>query len=368
MKSFTVMKINLGGHFNGFFKKMNRVIRDDILNILKRVNLGKLSRKKILITGSNGLIGTYLISTLYLANQELGLDIQVIGLSKHRPNSTLREFQNDSRFSFYPINLVNSELNYDVDYIVHGATYAQPKKFLKNKLETIKLNTEVTEKLLKLCRKKNGIFLFLSSSEIYGDPSKEYFPTPETFPGNCSTTSTRAAYAESKRLGETLCGIFQEDYHLDIHIARISAVYGPGVSIYDQRVLGHFLRKALLKKHIDLLDKGEQIRTWCYIADCIVMLLSILLHGQSFIYNVGGKDTVSIIQLAEIISELTQSTYSLPLQTEQVDFLKQASNWVEVDIQKISNEFKLGEFTNLRKGLQNTIQWNQDVILPELKK
>lgn len=126
------MKINLRGHFNGFFKKMNRIIRDDILNILKRVNLGKLNRKKILITGSNGLIGTYLISTLYVANQELGLDIQVIGLSKHGPNSTLREFQNDSCFSFFPINLVNSNSNYDVDYIVHGATYAQPKKFLKN--------------------------------------------------------------------------------------------------------------------------------------------------------------------------------------------------------------------------------------------
>ncbi len=347
---------------------MNRVIRNDVINILERVNLEKLRRKKILITGSNGLIGTYLISTLYTANQELDLDTQVIGLSKHRTNSTLEEFQNDSRFSFYSINLVNSELNYNVDYIIHGATYAQPRKFLKNRLETIKLNTEVTEKLLKLCMKQNASFLFLSSSEIYGEPPKEFLPTPETFAGNCSTTSARAVYAESKRLGETICSIFREEYQLDVRIARISSVYGPGISIYDQRVLGHFLRKALTKKHIDLLDKGEQIRTWCYVADCIVMLLNILLHGQSFIYNVGGRNTISIKQLAEIICELTQSTYSFPHQAKQVGFLKQASNRVEVDIQKISNEFNLGQFTNLRKGLQNTIQWNQDVILPKPSK
>ena len=347
---------------------MNRVIRNDAVNILESVNLEKMRRKKILITGSNGLIGTYLISTLYVANQELGLDTQVIGLSKHGPNSTIEEFQNDSRFSFYSINLVNSELNYDVDYIIHGATYAQPKKFLKNRLETIKLNTEVTEKLLKLCMEQNASFLFLSSSEIYGEPTKEFLPTPETFAGNCSTTSARAAYAESKRLGETICNIFREEQQLDIRIARISSVYGPGISIHDQRVLGHFLRKALTKKHIDLLDKGEQIRTWCYVADCMKMLLNILLHGQSFIYNVGGRDTISIKQLAEIICELTQSTYSFPNLTKQVGFLKQASNRVEVDIQKISNEFNLGEFTNLRKGLQNTIQWNRDVILPELSK
>lgn len=347
---------------------MNRVIRNDVINILERVSLEKLRRKKILITGSNGLIGTYLISTLYTANQELGLDTQVIGLSKHRTNSTLEEFQNDSRFSFYSINLVNSELNYNVDYIIHGATYAQPRKFLKNRLETIKLNTEVTEKLLKLCMKQNASFLFLSSSEIYGEPPKEFLPTPETFAGNCSTTSARAAYAESKRLGETICNIFREEYQLDVRVARISSVYGPGISIYDQRVLGHFLRKALTKKHIDLLDKGEQIRTWCYVADCIVMLLNILLHGQSFIYNVGGRDTISIKQLAEVICEFTQSTYSFPHQTKQMRFLKQASNRVEVDIQKISNEFNLAEFTNLCKGLHNTIQWNQDVILPKLSK
>ena len=347
---------------------MNKVIRNDIVNILERASLSKLRRKKILITGSNGLIGTYLAATLYVANQELGLDTEVIGLSKHRPNSTLEEFQNDSRFSFYSMNLVDSGLNYNVDYIIHGATYAQPKKFLKDRMETIKLNTEVTEELLNLCIKQNANLLFLSSSEIYGEPPEEFLPTPETFAGNCSTTSARSAYAEAKRLGETICNIFREEHQVDVRVARISSVYGPGISIYDQRVLGHFLRKALTKKHIDLLDKGEQIRTWCYVADCVVMLLNILLRGQRFIYNVGGRDTVSIKQLAETICELTQSTYSFPQQTKQVGFLKQASNRVEVDTQRISNEFNLSGFTNLRKGLQNTIRWNEDVICPKLSK
>lgn len=342
---------------------MNEIIRKDILNLLTKVDLEKLRGKKVLITGSNGLIGTYLASVMYVANRERKLDVNVTGLSKHPPNGTMKEFLKDKRFSFYTEDLVNAELNYPADYIVHAATYAQPGKFLKNKLETVRLNTEVTKKLLRLCGKQKSTFLFLSSSEVYGTPPEKFFPTPETFSGNCSTTSARAAYAESKRLGETICNIFREEHGIYARIARVSHVYGPGISIYDERVLGNFLKKALIAKHIELLDKGTQIRTWCYVADCVAMLLNIILHGKSFIYNVGGKDTVSIRQLAEIICELTQSGCSLPEKSEQTNSLKGATDRVEMDIRKVLAEFDIGEFTNLRKGLENTIRWNRETIL-----
>ncbi len=214
----------------------------------------------------------------------------------------------------------------------------------------------------------NAGFLFLSSAEIYGQPPKEFIPTPETFVGNCPTTSPRAAYGEAKRIGEAICSIFRQESGVDVRIARISAVYGPGVSIYDQRVLGHFLNNALVKKHIELLDDGKQVRTWCYITDCVTMLLNILLRGRHFIYNVGGRDTISIKGLAEIICDLTQSTCSLSRQKKQADFIDQPPDWVELDIQKVSSEFDLGEFTGLRKGLENTIRWNRDAVLTELCK
>ncbi len=342
---------------------MNGIIEKDILSILDKINLSKLKGKTILITGSNGLIGTYLISFIFIANREKNLDAKIIGISKSPPNKILSEFSSNSNFKFYTMNLVEkTEIKENPDFIIHAACYAQPQKFLENGIETIKLNTEITEKLLKSL-KKGGSFLFLSSSEIYGQPDPKNIPTPETYNGNCSPLADRALYMESKRLGETICKIYKEDFGLDVKIARASSVFGPGISIHDSRVLGTFLNKALLKKHIDLMDHGEQERTWCYIADCILMLFNILLYGKDFVYNVGGKELVSIRQIAEMVGELTNSKVSIPEEEHKEGFTKGAPTRVQVDITKITQEFNLGKFTTFKQGLINTIEWNKEEFL-----
>jgi len=344
---------------------MNKIIEKDVLDILKKINLEKLKNKTLLITGSNGLIGTYLVSLIYIANKLQDLNTKVICISKNKPNKILSEFEKNDNFKFYSIDLTsNFNLNFNPDYIIHAACYGTPKKFLEDKLKTIKLNTEVVEKLLNLSLKNKANFLFLSSSEIYGQPDKENIPTSEDYNGNCSTTAERAAYIESKRLGETICHIFKEEHNLNVKIARVSSVYGPGISIYDKRVLGNFMNKSLLNKHINMLDKGEQIRAWCYVSDCIIRLLNILLNGKSFIYNVGGKDLVSIKQLAEIICNLTNSTFSFPQERDEKDFIKGAPSLVQMDITKIIKEFNLEEFININQGIKNMIDWNLD----EMKK
>ena len=338
---------------------MNQVIEKDLSESLEKVNLNKFRNKTVLIAGSNGLIGTYITLLLYFANKKQGLNIKVIGISKNEPNELLLAAKDDKNFTFYKKNLAQDfEVKERVDYIIHAATYAQPAKFLENKLETIKLNTIVTKKLLTICKKDNASFLFLSSSEIYGQA--EEIPTPETYNGNCSTTSIRAPYSESKRLGETICSVFKED-GVDVKIARVSSAYGPGISIHDKRVLGNFLNKALTKKSIDLLDDGEQERTWLYISDCVAMLLNILLHGKSFIYNVGGEELVSIKRLAEVICELIGSEYSLPEKSKGV-FMVSAPDRVKLDVSKVIDEFKFKDFVNLKEGLRRTIEWNKEFI------
>ena len=342
---------------------MNKIIERDLLRILGKINLEKLRNKTILITGSNGLIGTYLISLIYIANREKNLNIEAIGISKSQPNKTLAEFSSDKKFRFYTMNLVERiDIKETPDFIIHAACYAQPKKFLENGIETIKLNTEITEKLLKSL-KKGGSFLFLSSSEIYGQPDAANIPTPETYNGNCSPLADRALYMESKRLGETICKIYKEDLGVDVRVARASSVFGPGISIHDPRVLGNFLNKAFMKKHIDLMDKGEQERTWCYIADCTLMLYNILLHGKDFVYNVGGKELISIRQIADMIGSLTNSRVSAPNEDHKKEFTKGAPMKVQVDITKITKEFNLEEFTPFKQGLINTIKWNQEEFL-----
>ena len=339
---------------------MNEIVRKDLLDILTRINIEKLRNKTLLVTGSNGLIGTYLISLIYLANQEKGLNTKVLGVSRNHPNKTLLEFSSDKNFKFYTKNLAETfNILEEPDYIIHAACYAQPKKFLENPIETIKLNTETTEHLLKLAMKKKAGFLFISSSEIYGQPDPSNIPTPETYNGNCSPLADRALYMESKRLGETICKIYKENFGVDVKIARASSIFGPGISIHDPRVLGNFLNKALNKGHIDLMDQGDQERTWCYISDCTLMLFNLLLHGKDFVYNVGGKELVSIRQMAEIIAELTNARVSVPEEEHKENFVKGAPSRVEVDITKITEEFNLGNFITFKQGIKNTIEWNR---------
>jgi dTDP-glucose 4,6-dehydratase/UDP-glucuronate decarboxylase len=348
---------------------MNDILKEDAQNILGRVSLERISEKTLLILGSNGLIGSQLARVIFYANRKFGLNTRVIGISRHYPNFMLTGLTDDPRFSFYAQDLAHGfKLEEKVDFIAHCATYAQPKKFLADRLSTIKLNTTLTESLLNRCCCDGTSLLFVSSAAVYGQPDAAHIPTTETYYGYCSTTAPRSAYWESKRLGETLCGIFRDGKGVDVRIARVSPVYGPGISIHDDRVLGNFLRKALLQGHIELLDQGDQMRTWCYITDVSVMLLKVFLQGHDFIYNVGGKDTLTIRELAEMVCDLTGATYSLPRQN--VTGAPEQSGWadhLELDITKITSEFDLGEFVTLRQGLHNVIQWNREAVLPALR-
>ena len=116
-------------------------------------------------------------------------------------------------------------------------------------------------------------FLFFSSSEIYGDPTPENIPTPETYRGNVSCTGPRACYDESKRYGETLCVNFAHQYGLPVQIARPFNNYGPGLKITDRRVIPDFARDILDGRDIVMLSDGSATRTFCYVADAVDGLL-----------------------------------------------------------------------------------------------
>jgi len=249
------------------------------------------------------------------------------------------------------------------DYIIHGATYAQPKKFIQNYMDTIHLNTTVTERLLKKAKQDNATLLFLSSSEVYGNPDENHIPTKEDYPGLCSPVDIRAIYSESKRMGETLCFAYRNFENVNAKIARISMTYGPGIGLKDERVLAHFLRQALYEKKIVMLDDGRKIRTFCYIADCALMLLYIMVYGKDFVYNVGGKDSISIRKLAEEICLLTGSELSGEIANrENLKDVKVSPQMVKLDITKVLTEFPIPSFKPFREGLSRTIEWNKEAI------
>ena len=364
---------------------MDAIIEQDCLEYINKIDFSPLRNKTVCITGANGLIGTYLIYMLHLANRNKNAGIRIAAVSKSSSCDKLKDIFSNA-YAFYSGDLSKTE-TYDfpfkADYIIHGATYAQPGKFLKNYLETIHLNTTATEGLLNKAKKDDAKFLYLSSSEIYGDPDRWNIPTPETYPGLCSSVNARSVYSESKRLGETLCFAYRNFESIDAKVARISMSYGPGVCMNDERVLSHFIRQALDKGKIRMLDDGSKIRTFCYVADCVLMLLNILLYGRDFVYNVGGTDRITIRKLAEEICSLTGSsleaettarshslsmTHDSAFCTSDCDTvarhqlpdknIKFSPQHVELDIGKIRAEFDLPPFKPLKDGLSRTIQWH----------
>jgi dTDP-glucose 4,6-dehydratase/UDP-glucuronate decarboxylase len=339
---------------------MNTITREDGKKILERVTLAPLKGKSVLITGANGLFGQYLAHAIALANED-GLNCTLDCVSLHGPTGSMKELVAEGRVNFKAMDLsspFSPETAYD--FIFHAAGYAQPAKFITDPLSTIALNVQATDQLLKVTRSSNGTLVFFSSIEVYGEIPKEEVPVKETYNGNCPTDGPRAVYREAKRLGEALCrSSFQMD-HAHVKIVRIAHTYGPGISINDGRVLGNFLRKALVDKHIVLQDDGSARRTFGYVGDMVAFTLYIALHGKQMVYNVSGKDTVTIKELAEEIAKQSGVSVEVPAQGSQEQHIGTGANIDEVDISRILGE--IGDFplTSLKDGISRTIAWNRN--------
>src|SRR5581483_3358860 len=166
------------------------------------------------------------------------------------------------------------ELTERVDVVIHGASIASPSWYRERPLETIDVNVGGTRNLLELVRAhESRRFLYLSSSEIYGDPPRERVPTAEDYWGNVSCTGPRACYDESKRLAETLCMTYFRLFATPVTIVRPFNVYGPRLRLDDGRVVPDFLRDALAGKPVEILSDGSVTRSFCYVSDAAAAML-----------------------------------------------------------------------------------------------
>jgi dTDP-glucose 4,6-dehydratase/UDP-glucuronate decarboxylase len=199
----------------------------------------------------------------------------------------------------------------DFQYIVHGGSIASPIFYRKYPIETMDANVGGLRSLLDYAKRQQSSaspvegFLFYSSSEIYGDPTPENIPTPETYRGNVSCTGARSCYDESKRFGETLCVFFTQQHQLPIKVARPFNNYGPGLKITDKRVLPDFARDVLTGRDIVMKSTGSPRRTFCYVADAVIGYYKVLVkgeHGEA--YNIGvEKPEISMAELADKVVE-----------------------------------------------------------------
>jgi len=340
---------------------MNRIIESDCLDVLNSLDISPFKNSSILLTGSNGLLGQYLVHLIFLANKNNKLNCKIYCASLHEPNRSIKRLLADKKI--IPIKLDLSKpftIPFKIDYIFHAACYAQPSKFINDPLSTVRLNVNATAILLELAKKNKARLIFFSSAEIYGEIPRELIPVPESYNGNCSTTSVRGIYGESKRLGETLCAAYRRNYDVQTYIARISHVYGPGISVKDERVLGDFIRKALIEKKIRLLDEGGAIKTFGYIADVIGMIMCVMLKGKDMIYNIGGVDSISIRELAEEVGRYCHVPVIVPKKKSNLKHIGNDPTFVKLDLSKFKKEFHSFSFTPFSVGIARNIEWNRE--------
>ena len=339
---------------------MDSIVKEDCLKILDKIDIRKLKNSSILVTGSNGLLGRYIVSTVYLANELHDLNCTIYCMSLHGPNNDIKELLNDNVIPIKADLSESFEFDNKVDYIFHAACYGQTSAWMKDKLKTISLNVDATRALLELAKKHNSRFLYFSTLDVYGNIPENLVPVEESYTGNVSTISTRSAYGESKRLGETICAVYRKELGIKAYIARIFHTYGPGITIDDERVIGNFIRKALIDKHIQMLDQGDSVKTFGYVADTVYMLLRIILDGKDLVYNVGGIARLSIRELADIVSA---SCGNVPISTPEnqvaLEHVVGDNRYVGGDISKFISEFGKVDHMDFKEAIRRIVEWNR---------
>lgn len=347
----------------------NRIIEDDIRYICNelREDLKKVEGTTWLISGGGGFIGSYFLDLLNYCNRELFTKpCRVICLENFISGipERISHLENIQNFTILNKNVIKTvSIPGKVDYIVHAASIASPTFYRKYPIETIETNVIGLKNLLELARKKKvKSFLFFSTSEIYGNPSAEWIPTPESYNGNVSCTGPRACYDESKRLGETLCVNYYRQYGTPVKIVRPFNVFGPGLRIDDKRVIPDFFNNALNGKKLQLLSNGSPTRSFCYITDAMCGFVKAILSkhdGEAF--NIGNdQQEISMLELARAIAGTVGGVDVEYSQSEEAEYLVDNPQRRSPDLTKSKNLLGYHPEVELEAGLKKILAWYKE--------
>jgi UDP-glucuronate decarboxylase len=317
----------------------------------------ELVRKRVLVTGGAGFIGSHLCQRLLDQNCEvICIDNFFTGrranISRLLKNPAFEIMRHDVTFPLYV----------EVDEIYNLACPASPVHYQFDPVQTTKTSVHGAINMLGLAKRVRARILQASTSEVYGDPSVH--PQNESYWGHVNPIGLRSCYDEGKRCAETLFFDYHRQHHLQIKVARIFNTYGPRMHPNDGRVVSNFILQALRGEDITVYGEGQQTRSFCFVDDTTAGLMALMAtaDGVTGPVNIGNPAEITILELAEGIIRQTGSKSRIVYRPLPADDPRQRCP----DISQARKILDWEPMIPLEEGLQRTIEYFRELISAKL--
>jgi dTDP-glucose 4,6-dehydratase len=310
------------------------------------------------VTGGAGFLGSHLCDKLIAENHHvICIDNLITG-----DIANISHLIGNERFKFIKHDVTEYIfIEGQVNNILHFASPASPIDYLKLPIQTLKVGSLGTHKVLGLAKAKKARILMASTSEVYGDPL--IHPQKEDYWGNVNPIGFRGVYDEAKRFAEALTMAYNRYHGVDTRIIRIFNTYGPRMRIEDGRAIPAFMSQALRGEDVTVFGDGSQTRSVCYVDDLIDGIYRLLCSDEINPVNIGNPDEVTMLQLAKEILEITGSKSKIVFKELPEDDPKVR----QPDISRAKSLLKWEPQVNRREGLLKTLEYFKKKIFLENK-
>ncbi len=305
---------------------------------------------RVVVAGGSGFLGSHLCDALLdRGDHVVCIDNFVTG-SQHN----VEHLRAHDGFELIELDVsLGGELDLvgPIDAVMNLASPASPKDYLAMPLETLAVGSTGTRNLLELARRHDARFFMASTSEVYGDPLVH--PQTEDYWGHVNPIGERSVYDEAKRFSEALTAAYRRRHGCDTRIVRIFNTYGPRMQVDDGRVVSNFIVQALRGEPLTIYGDGSQTRSFCYVSDEIRGFLALLDSDEPGPVNIGNPVEFTMLELADLVIELTGSTAVLEYRSLPSDDPRQRQPDISIARDRLGWE----PTVSLRDGLELTIPY-----------
>ena len=313
--------------------------------------MGEQGVMRIVVTGGAGFIGSHFIEKI--VNE--GIEAVVVDNLITGSVDNIKEYIDKGTVKFIQQDVQEFiDIEGEVDVVMHLASIASPKAYVKYPVNTLKSGSLGTINSLGLAKVKKAKYVLASTSEIYGDP--KISPQKEDYWGNVNPVGPRSMYDESKRFAEAAATTYVTEFGLDVKIARIFNTYGTRMKVNDGRVVTNFLYQALNNEDITIYGDGSQTRSLSYVTDTVEYLFRLMKSEYRGVVNIGNPEEISIIDLAKKIIKKTNSNSKIV----HLDLPEDDPKKRKPDISLAVEELGYSPVVTLDEGLSVLIQWLEE--------